>query len=59
MVEGHIEKYHGYVERRGDVFIPFDNRIADVVAAEYQVGTGDVARRAGEHVHIRQVHARV
>ena len=56
VVEGQIEEDHGDVQLLGDVLIPLDHRVADIVAAEDHVGHGDIAGDGLLDVHIAQIH---
>ena len=55
MVKGKIKENHGNIERFGNILIPFDYRVADVIAAEDHIRQRNIFRLGILYVHIAQI----
>ena len=59
VVEGHVEHHQGNMQGLRQIFVPFDNGVADIAAAENQVGHGDIFRFGELDVGVTHVDPRI
>ena len=59
MIEGHVKHYQGNLQGLRQILVPFDNGVADVAAAEDQVGHGDILRFGELDVRVAHIDPRV